>query len=99
MVGAELQDQLASPVGVPAEAHDVAEPAPRRLAARRLELDVTAAAREWLALSRLDPLYGARPLRRLVQSAIGDQLVRWLLAGEIRDGSPCASTSTPPRGG
>jgi ATP-dependent Clp protease ATP-binding subunit ClpB len=50
-----------------------------------LELDVTAAARERLALSRLDSLYGARPLRRLVQSAIGDQLARRLLAGEIRD--------------
>ena len=58
----------------------------RRLAARRLELDVTDAAREWLALSGFDPLYGARPLRRLVQSAIGDQLARQLLAGEIRDG-------------
>ena len=58
----------------------------RRLAARRLELDVTAAAREWLALSRLDPLYGARPLRRPVQSAIGHQLARRLLAGEIHDG-------------
>jgi len=58
----------------------------RRLAARRLELDVTDAAREWLALGGFDPLYGARPLRRLVQSAIGDQLARQLLAGEIRDG-------------
>ena len=58
----------------------------RRLAARRLELEVTDAAREWLALSGFDPLYGARPLRRLVQSAIGDQLARQLLAGEIRDG-------------
>jgi ATP-dependent Clp protease ATP-binding subunit ClpB len=58
----------------------------RRLAARRLELDVTGAAREWLALGGFDPLYGARPLRRLVQSAIGDQLARQLLAGEIRDG-------------
>jgi len=58
----------------------------RRLAARRLELDVTDAVREWLALSGFDPLYGARPLRRLVQSAIGDQLARQLLAGEIRDG-------------
>jgi hypothetical protein len=50
------QDQLASRIGVQAEAHDVAETAPRRLAARRLELDVTAAAREWLALSGFDPL-------------------------------------------
>jgi len=86
VVDAELQDQLASPIGVQAEAHDVAKPAPRRLAARRLELDVTDAARGWLALSRFDPLHGARPLRRLMQSAIGDQLARQLLAGEIRDG-------------
>ncbi|MGH3867324.1 MAG: ATP-dependent chaperone ClpB [Pseudonocardiaceae bacterium] len=58
----------------------------RRLAARRLELHVTDAAKEWLALGGFDPLYGARPLRRLVQTAIGDQLARALLAGEISDG-------------
>jgi ATP-dependent Clp protease ATP-binding subunit ClpB len=57
-----------------------------RLADRRLTLSVTPAAREWLALTGFDPLYGARPLRRLVQSAIGDQLARGLLSGEIRDG-------------
>ncbi len=58
----------------------------RRLADRRLTLHVTPAAREWLALTGFDPVYGARPLRRLVQSAIGDQLARALLAGEIVDG-------------
>jgi ATP-dependent Clp protease ATP-binding subunit ClpB len=58
----------------------------RRLADRRLMLTVTPAAREWLAVTGFDPLYGARPLRRLVQSAIGDQLARALLAGEITDG-------------
>jgi ATP-dependent Clp protease ATP-binding subunit ClpB len=58
----------------------------RRLAERRLTLDVTPAAREWLALTGFDPVFGARPLRRLVQSAIGDQLARALLAGEIVDG-------------
>jgi ATP-dependent Clp protease ATP-binding subunit ClpB len=58
----------------------------RRLAQRRLTLDVTPAAREWLALNGFDPVYGARPLRRLVQSAIGDQLAKELLAGEVRDG-------------
>jgi ATP-dependent Clp protease ATP-binding subunit ClpB len=57
-----------------------------RLADRRLALSVTPAALEWLALTGFDPLYGARPLRRLVQSAIGDQLARGLLSGEIRDG-------------
>jgi ATP-dependent Clp protease ATP-binding subunit ClpB len=58
----------------------------RRLAARRLTLDVSDGAREWLAINGFDPLYGARPLRRLVQSAIGDALARALLAGEITDG-------------
>jgi ATP-dependent Clp protease ATP-binding subunit ClpB len=58
----------------------------RRLEGRRLTLEVTDAAREWLALNGFDPLYGARPLRRLVQTAIGDALARKLLAGEIRDG-------------
>ena len=58
----------------------------RRLTDRRLTLTVTPAAREWLALTGFDPVYGARPLRRLIQSAIGDQLARALLAGEIIDG-------------
>jgi len=57
-----------------------------RLAVRRITLDVSDAAKEWLALTGYDPVYGARPLRRLVQSAIGDQLARGLLAGDIRDG-------------
>jgi ATP-dependent Clp protease ATP-binding subunit ClpB len=57
-----------------------------RLAARRLTLDVTPAAKEWLAVTGFDPTYGARPLRRLIQTAIGDQLARALLAGEITDG-------------
>jgi ATP-dependent Clp protease ATP-binding subunit ClpB len=58
----------------------------RRLASRRLTLNVTPAASEWLAVTGFDPVYGARPLRRLIQSAIGDQLARGLLAGEISDG-------------
>ncbi|MFC7344650.1 ATP-dependent chaperone ClpB [Saccharopolyspora griseoalba] len=58
----------------------------QRLAQRRLTLDVRPAARDWLALNGFDPVYGARPLRRLVQSAIGDQLARELLGGEIREG-------------
>ena len=58
----------------------------KRLADRRLTLTVTSAAKEWLALTGFDPQFGARPLRRLVQSAIGDQLARALLAGEIGDG-------------
>ena len=58
----------------------------RRLAERRLTLNVTSAAKEWLALTGYDPIYGARPLRRLIQTAIGDQLARALLSGEIKDG-------------
>ena len=41
---------------------------------------------EWLALTGYDPLYGARPLRRLVQSAIGDKLAKAVLSGEVVDG-------------
>ncbi|GAA3430591.1 ATP-dependent chaperone ClpB [Kutzneria kofuensis] len=58
----------------------------KRLSQRRLTLEVSPAARDWLALNGFDPVYGARPLRRLVQSSIGDQLAKELLAGEIRDG-------------
>jgi ATP-dependent Clp protease ATP-binding subunit ClpB len=58
----------------------------RRLADRRLTLTVTPAAREWLSVTGFDPVYGARPLRRLIQSAIGDRLARALLSGEIIDG-------------
>jgi ATP-dependent Clp protease ATP-binding subunit ClpB len=57
-----------------------------RLTDRRLTLEVTPEASEWLALTGFDPVYGARPLRRLIQSAIGDKLARGLLSGEIADG-------------
>ncbi|GAB2579681.1 chaperone protein ClpB [Paractinoplanes abujensis] len=57
-----------------------------RLADRRLTLDVSSAAIDWLGEHGYDPIYGARPLRRLVQSTIGDALAKALLAGEIRDG-------------
>ena len=59
-----------------------------RLASRRLTLHVSDAAKSWLAERGYDPAYGARPLRRLIQQAIGDQLAKKLLAGEIRDGDP-----------
>lgn len=57
-----------------------------RLSARRLTLNVSDAAKLWLAERGYEPAYGARPLRRLIQQAIGDQLAKKLLAGEIRDG-------------
>ncbi|MFG3198075.1 ATP-dependent chaperone ClpB [Streptomyces sp. NPDC048208] len=58
----------------------------RRLAERRLTLDVTPEALAWLAEEGNDPAYGARPLRRLVQTAIGDRLAKEILSGEIKDG-------------
>ncbi|MFF3606601.1 ATP-dependent chaperone ClpB [Streptomyces sp. NPDC002463] len=58
----------------------------QRLAERRLTLDVTPEALEWLAEEGNDPAYGARPLRRLIQTAIGDRLAKEILAGEVVDG-------------
>ena len=58
----------------------------QRLSGRRLGLEVTESARSWLASHGYDPIYGARPLRRLIQTAIGDRLAKALLSGEIRDG-------------
>ena len=57
-----------------------------RLTDRRLTLEVSDAAKAWLAETGFDPAYGARPLRRLIQQAIGDRLAKKLLAGDIRDG-------------
>ncbi|WP_237200094.1 ATP-dependent chaperone ClpB [Rothia nasimurium] len=73
-------DDLASIVGL-----QIASMA-RRLEDRRLTLDVTDAATEWLGLAGYDPAYGARPLRRLVQREIGDRLAKGILAGTIKDG-------------
>ncbi|EFE76291.1 ATP-dependent chaperone ClpB [Streptomyces filamentosus] len=58
----------------------------KRLADRRLTLDVTPEALAWLAQEGNDPAYGARPLRRLIQTAIGDRLAKEILSGEVRDG-------------
>ena len=58
----------------------------QRLTDRRITLDVTDSAREWLANTGYDPAYGARPLRRLVQTEVDDQLARMLLAGKVHDG-------------
>ncbi|GAA4913179.1 ATP-dependent Clp protease ATP-binding subunit ClpB [Stackebrandtia albiflava] len=64
----------------------------RRLANRRLQLEVDPDAKTWLAERGFDPVYGARPLRRLVQNTIGDRLARGLLAGEIHDGDTVTVT-------
>ncbi|QNP75833.1 ATP-dependent chaperone ClpB [Streptomyces roseirectus] len=58
----------------------------RRLADRRLTLEVSEEALAWLATEGNDPAYGARPLRRLVQTAIGDRLAKEILSGEVKDG-------------
>ncbi len=58
----------------------------RRLAPRRITVTVTDAARAWLTATGYDPMYGARPLRRLVQTAIGDPLARMLISGDVADG-------------
>ena len=71
----------------------------RRLAKRRLTLEVSEAGREWLALNGFDPVYGARPLRRLVQSAIGDQLAKQLLGGDVREGDTVRVDLDPTAGG
>lgn len=67
----------------------------RRLKSRRITLDVTDAAREFLAMDGYDPAYGARPLRRLIQREIGDKLARMLLSGEATDGATVTVDTDP----
>lgn len=74
------RDELAHIVDLQLKAFD------QRLAARRITVEVTEAARAWLTEHGYDPAYGARPLRRLVQTAIGDPLARMLIAGQVLDG-------------
>jgi len=74
-------DDLASIVDIQVDA------LARRLADRRMRLEVDAAARAWLADHGFDLTYGARPLRRLLQTTIGDPLARGILSGQFRDGS------------
>ncbi|MFE3798554.1 ATP-dependent chaperone ClpB [Nocardia tengchongensis] len=67
----------------------------KRLAQRRLSLDVSDSARFWLAVRGYDPAYGARPLRRLIQQSIGDSLAKELLAGEVQDGDTVKVNVSP----
>ncbi len=67
----------------------------KRLAQRRLTLEVSLQAKRWLAQRGFDPVYGARPLRRLVQQAIGDQLAKMLLAGDVHDGDTVPVNVSP----
>ncbi len=59
----------------------------KRLADRRITVEATPAAKEWLALTGFDPVFGARPLRRLIQTTIEDQLAQRVLSGEVREGN------------
>jgi ATP-dependent Clp protease ATP-binding subunit ClpB len=70
----------------------------KRLAERRLTLDITPAALAWLAEKGLDPAYGARPLRRLIQTAIGDSLAKEIISGEIKDGDTVRVDRSPEAG-
>ena len=54
---------------------------------RKITLDLSAAARSWLADKGYDPAYGARPLKRVIQKAVQDPLAERLLAGTVRDGA------------
>jgi ATP-dependent Clp protease ATP-binding subunit ClpB len=58
----------------------------QRLETRRIHIEVSQAAKDWLVLKGFDPIYGARPLRRLVQTSVGDALARAILSGQVRDG-------------
>ena len=70
-----------------------------RLADRRIHVEVTEAGKEWAALTGFDPVYGARPLRRLLQTTIEDALARAILAGELTDGQTAVFDTTPERDG
>jgi ATP-dependent Clp protease ATP-binding subunit ClpB len=67
----------------------------KRLASRKITLQLDDAARKWLADEGYDPVYGARPLKRVIQKALQDPLAESLLAGEILDGSTVVVTAGP----
>ena len=81
------REQLGSIVTL--QIQEVAE----RLAERRIELQVDEAATRWLAEEGFDPMYGARPLKRLVQKEIGDGLARLILRGQVQDGQTVTVTT------
>jgi ATP-dependent Clp protease ATP-binding subunit ClpB len=67
----------------------------KRPSQRRLQLEVSLPAKKWLAERGWDPVYGARPLRRLVQQSIGDQLAKMLLSGDVHDGDTIPVNLSP----
>jgi ATP-dependent Clp protease ATP-binding subunit ClpB len=70
----------------------------KRLAVRRITISVTDEAKTWLAETGYDPAYGARPLRRLIQTAIGDPLSRLLIGGQVADGGSVTVDRAPDDG-
>ncbi|MFZ9360864.1 MAG: ATP-dependent Clp protease ATP-binding subunit, partial [Candidatus Nanopelagicales bacterium] len=82
------RDQLASIVKIQLELLN------NRLKDRRINLEVTEKAQSWLVVNGYDPLYGARPLRRLIQTAIGDRLSKAILGGEVKDGDTITFDAT-----
>jgi ATP-dependent Clp protease ATP-binding subunit ClpB len=67
----------------------------KRLAARNITLDLDEGARKWLADEGYDPVFGARPLKRVIQRALQDQLAEMLLAGDVADGATVTVTTGP----
>ena len=67
----------------------------RRLADRRITIELTDEAKQWLVNKGFDPIYGARPLRRLVQTAVGDKLAVAILSGEVKDGDSVVVATKP----
>ena len=65
-----------------------------RLGDRQMHLEVTPAAKEWLAERGFEPAFGARPLKRLIQREVLDRLARLVLSGDLRDGKRSSSTPT-----
>jgi ATP-dependent Clp protease ATP-binding subunit ClpB len=66
-----------------------------RLADRRISIELTEEAKQWLVNKGFDPIYGARPLRRLVQTAVGDKLAVAILSGEVKDGDSVVVGTLP----
>ena len=67
----------------------------KRLAARKIVLDMDPAAKQWLADEGYDPVYGARPLKRVIQRHLQDQLAQMILAGDVLDGATVTVSAGP----
>ena len=67
----------------------------KRLAGRKITLELDSDARQWLADEGYDPVFGARPLKRVIQRALQDQLAEMILAGDVRDGDTVSVSSGP----